>query len=539
MVRRLNIDGDGQGDRDGHGGEQRAVLVYQIEAYAHWQKEFGRDDFAYGQFGENFTVEGLPDDEVCIGDRYRVGEAEFEVTQPRVTCFRVGMRLGEPRMPALLVAHHRPGFYLRVITEGRVQAGDPIVRTRVGAHLMSVAEVDALLYLPDPDMERVRDATDIPALSPGWQQSFCELLDGGQAPPVGHEPTWAGFRPLRVTKLVAETSTVASIYLTATDNGRLPTPKPGQYLTVRVADAGRPAPVRSYSLSADAPSNTYRISVKREDLGVVSTYLDTRLRTGAFLDVAAPRGDFVLDDGDDPALLISAGIGVTPVLAMLHALAADNSKREVWWVHTTHDAEEHAFAGEAHALLESLARAHEHVFYTAADLAPEATGVVRRGRLTPSTVSALGLPTDAQAYVCGPPGFMSDVCDALAGCGISPERVHTELFEARSAINPGVTDAVRRRPHPPTGEPGTGPDVTFARSGLTVPWPAEQRTLLEFAEACDVPTRWSCRTGVCHTCTTNMLSGDVDYDPEPLEPPEPGDALLCCSRPRTAVVLDL
>ena len=117
MVRRLNIDGDGQGDLAGHGGEQRAVLVYQIQSYRHWQQHFGRDDFGYGNFGENLTVDGLPDDEVCIGDRYRIGEAEFEVTQPRVTCYRVGMRLGEPATaraagqppPARLLhaGHHR------------------------------------------------------------------------------------------------------------------------------------------------------------------------------------------------------------------------------------------------------------------------------------------------------------------------------------------------------------------------------------------------------------------------------------------------
>src|SRR3954468_8467895 len=128
-VRRLNLDGDGQGDRNGHGGEQRAVFVYQLGSYRHWSKHLQRDDFVFGQFGENFTVDGLDDDEVCIGDRYRIGSASFEVTQPRVTCFRVGMRLGEPEMPALLVSHHRPGFYLRVITEGHVQAGDEIVRT--------------------------------------------------------------------------------------------------------------------------------------------------------------------------------------------------------------------------------------------------------------------------------------------------------------------------------------------------------------------------------------------------------------------------
>ncbi|MFF4732716.1 MOSC domain-containing protein [Streptomyces mirabilis] len=115
MVRRLNIDGDGQGDLQGHGGEQRAVLVYQTQSYAYWRKVLERDDLEFGQFGENFTVDGLADDEVCIGDRYRIGEAEFEVTQPRVTCYRVGMRLNEPRMASLLVAHHRPAFYLRVI----------------------------------------------------------------------------------------------------------------------------------------------------------------------------------------------------------------------------------------------------------------------------------------------------------------------------------------------------------------------------------------------------------------------------------------
>ena len=156
MVRRLNIDGDGQGDLAGHGGEQRAVLVYQLHSYRHWEQHFGRDDFGYGQFGENLTVDGLADDEVCIGDRYRIGEAEFEVTQPRVTCYRVGLRLGEPELPALLVSHHRPGFYMRVITEGHIQAGDAIVKTRTGPHALSVADTDALLYLPGHDHAKLQ-----------------------------------------------------------------------------------------------------------------------------------------------------------------------------------------------------------------------------------------------------------------------------------------------------------------------------------------------------------------------------------------------
>jgi MOSC domain-containing protein YiiM len=262
-VRRLNLGGDGQGDLAGHGGEQRAVLVYQTDSYDYWRSYLGRDDLVPGNFGENFTVSGLGDDEVCIGDRYRIGDAEFEVTQPRVTCFRVGMRLGEPDMPSLLVAHHRPGFYMRVIQEGRVEAGDAVELTRRGRHELSVADVDALLYLPDRDMDRLRQAVDLPELSPGWQQSFRDMLgaqsdSGGVGAPAAPEPAWAGFRLLRVDALARETPTITSIDLAATDGAPLPRPLPGQYLTVKIPDAGDPAPSRSYSLSGDPDAGTAR-----------------------------------------------------------------------------------------------------------------------------------------------------------------------------------------------------------------------------------------------------------------------------------------
>ncbi|MGA8005389.1 MAG: MOSC domain-containing protein, partial [Burkholderiales bacterium] len=177
MVRRLNIDGDGQGDLRGHGGVNRAVLVYQLESYRHWQRELGRPEFPLGQFGENFTVDGLPDREVCIGDRYRIGRALFEVSQPRATCYRVGLRMDEPRMAALLVSHRRPGFYLRVLEEGDVGAGDEVVKVGDGPERMTVAEIDALLYLPGHRREDLERALRIPALSPGWQRSFRALLD--------------------------------------------------------------------------------------------------------------------------------------------------------------------------------------------------------------------------------------------------------------------------------------------------------------------------------------------------------------------------
>lgn len=208
VVRRLNVDGDGQGDLAGHGGEHRAVFVYQMDSYRFWQSELGRNDFSYGQFGENFTVDGLADREVCIGDRYRIGSALFEVTQPRVTCYRVGIRMNEPQMAALLVARGRPGFYLRVLEEGPVEAGDEIVQVGTGPERMTVFEVNALLYKPGHPRSQLERALRIPVLSAGWRGSFEALLaqeqsgattgNAGLAAASGPPPAWAGFRPLRV-----------------------------------------------------------------------------------------------------------------------------------------------------------------------------------------------------------------------------------------------------------------------------------------------------------------------------------------------------
>jgi ferredoxin-NADP reductase/MOSC domain-containing protein YiiM/ferredoxin len=543
MVRRLNIDGDGQGDLNGHGGEQRAVLVYQIDSYRYWQKHFGRDDFTYGMFGENLTVDGLPDDEVCIGDRYRIGEAEFEVTQPRVTCYRVGMRLGEPEMPSLLVGHHRPGFYMRVITEGHIRGGDAIIKSRTGPGALSVADTDALLYLPGRDRAKLRTALEIPALSPGWQGSFRDLLADPQGQGAGTsasaKPAWAAFRPLRVTKIVPESDNVSSIYLADPDGTALPTAQPGQYLTLRVSGAADPPPVRSYSLSWTAGAGTYRISVKREPHGTVSSYLNRSLQPGAVVDVAAPRGDFVLADGTGPVLLISAGIGVTPVLSMLYQLAKQQSEREIWWLYGARGPREHPFAAEAHALLVSLPQAREHLFYSAATPAERDRVHAADGHLTREALAGLAVPTGGAAYICGPSSFMADMQQALTAVGVASAAIHTELFGALPSITPGITGQAGQPPHQPPGPPGTGPRVTFARSGLAVPFRDDWDNVLNLADACDVPTRWSCRTGVCHTCTTPLLSGDITYNPDPLEPPAAGDILICCARPSTDIVVDL
>ena len=543
MVRRLNIDGDGQGDLAGHGGEQRAVMVYQTDAYDYWKNYLRRDDLQPGHFGENFTVDGLSDREVCIGDRYRIGEAEFEVTQPRVTCFRVGMRLGEPEMPSLLVSHHRPGFYFRVLTEGRVQAGDEIVRTRRGRHELSVADVDALLYLPDRDMDQLRKIVEVPALSPGWQQSFRDMVAAHEsaaaptAPSIGVEPGWTGFRRLRVTATHRESPTVLSIKLEPIDHGTLPTPLPGQYLTIKIPGAGDPPPLRSYSLSGDPAAGHYRISVKREDHGQVSRWLHAHIRAGSIVEAAVPRGEFCLADDDSPVVLLSAGIGATPVLAMAHALAAAHSDRQIWWLHTTRNAESHAFAAEVTSLIKSLPHAQQHVFYTGGDA--EDSFIVHR-RLNRESIAALGLPTDATVYLCGPSSFMDAVREALTATGIESAHIHTELFGALPPINPGIVAPSHSvRPHRPDGPPGTGPRITFSRSGFSINWSPNYHSILELAEACDVPTRYSCRSGVCHTCVTPVIEGETTYRRPPLEEAPARQVLICVATPRSDVVLDL
>jgi ferredoxin-NADP reductase/MOSC domain-containing protein YiiM len=550
-ARRLNIDGDGQGDLAGHGGENRAVFVYQLDSYEYWRRQLGRDDFTHGQFGENFTVQGLADDQVCIGDRYQIGEALFEVTQPRVTCYRVGIRMNDARMPAMLVSHHRPGFYFRVLREGAVRAGDEIVQVAAGAEAMTVAEIDALLYLPGHPRDQVQRALRIPALSAGWKASFRAIADQTSAPDgaagnagltaVSPPPAWPGFRPLAVTEVERESDSVNSVYLADPDGAAVPAALPGQFLTLRlnVVPGAKPL-LRSYSLSGPPGAASYRVSVKREAHGLGSRFVHDQVHPGDRLEAAAPRGTFILQPGEAPVLLVSAGVGATPVLAMLHALAADGSDRDVWWLHGARDRAEEPFAAESRALLASLARGHRHVCYSR----PGPDDVQGRdyqtlGRLSASTLAALELPRDADAYTCGPAAFMADISAALEALGVDRGRVRTEIFGAAPAQTPGIAAAAARPPHQPSGEPGDGPEVAFARSGLTVRWDRGYASLLELAEACDVPVRWSCRTGVCHTCETDVMSGTVSYAPDPVDDPAAGSVLTCCSQPRGDLVLDL
>lgn len=549
MVRRLNIDGDGQGDLAGHGGEHRAVMVYQMDSYRYWETQLGRHDFSFGQFGENFTVEGLPDSEVCIGDRYRIGSALFEVTQPRVTCYRVGIRLNETAMASLLVSHHRPGFYLRVLEEGEVGADDEISKVAEGPERMSVAEIDALLYLPGHPRDRLKSALRIPALSSGWQSSFQALLDqnGSQAGNPGltgsipTPPAWQGFRDLRIAKIDRETADVISLSCEPVAGAPLPAALPGQFLVLRLSiNSGGPPLLRNYSLSGAPGATGYRVSIKHEIKGAASSYLHTHAKPGDVLQASAPRGSFTLRAGDGPVVLLSAGIGATPVLAMLHSLASTVSKREVWWLYGARNRSEHPFAKEAQGLVQYLSHARSHIVYSRPG--PEDQMGVDYdsvGHWDVPLLEQLGVNRSSDFYLCGPTPFLTTLTAKLGSWGVDPSRIHSEFFGAGESMTPGIAASARLPVHPPRGNPGSGPQVSFTRSGLTVPWSSSFQSLLELAEACDVPVRWSCRTGVCHSCECALIGGDVDYQPTPLDPPGPGNLLICCSQPRGDIQVDL
>ena len=345
-----------------------------------------------------------------------------------------------------------------------------------------------------------------------------------------------------MTAIDHESADVLSLTMQSTDTQPLPTALPGQYVVLRLQRTTSDSPLfRCYSLSNAPSEERYRISVKIEPNGAGGTYLRDHVRVGDILDVSSPRGSFILQSGERPVVLLSAGIGATPVLAMLYALVASRSTRQVFWLYAARDGQQHPFAAEVRRLMLALLRSRSCVCYSRPDSRDKVgENFDATGHLSRSVFEEVGFPREADVYLCGPTRFMSDMKETLTPLGVVPQRIHVEIFNGSESITPGVVHAATRAPHLPNDDAKTGPLVTFARSGIAAHWNASAyNSILELAEACDVPVRWSCRTGVCHTCESGLVSGAVVYEPEPLDKPADGNLLICCSQPIRDVVIDL
>jgi ferredoxin-NADP reductase/ferredoxin len=413
---------------------------------------------------------------------------------------------------------------------------------------MTVAEINALLYSPGHSHDQLERALRIEALSPGWRASFEALLgsqtsgNAGLVPEAAAHPATPGFRRLEVTAVDQESADVVSLTMKSREGQPLATALPGQYIVLRLPrPSGGPPLFRSYSLSGPLSTEQYRISVKIEPQGVAGTWLREHVRVGDSLDLSSPRGSFILKTDERPLVLLSAGIGVTPVLAMLYAIASTGSARQVLWLHSARDRQHHPFAAEVGRLMQALPHGRSYVCYSRPDPRDKiGKDYDAAGHFSQSLLEAISVPHDADVYLCGPNRFMANMKAELSSFGVALERIYMEMFNGGESMTPGVINAAPRAPHPPKDEPNTGPLVSFARSGIAAHWNGSTyQSILELAEACDVPVRWSCRTGVCHNCESGLISGAVTYKPEPLDQPADGNLLVCCSQPIRDLVIDL
>lgn len=370
-----------------------------------------------------------------------------------------------------------------------------------------------------------------------------------KAPPRFHLPD---FRPLRVVGRVRESETITSFMLEPVEAKGWRSFEAGQFLVVRLPSGeGQPAPLRHYSVSS-APGGPprYRITVKREPAphrpggaGLGSGYFHDEIRVGDEVFAEGPRGAFMLDRSSRrPVVLLSGGVGLTPLVAMLHALAAE-SDRTVHFIHACDNGDLHALQDEVEAVAAARPGLHVHFCYrapTGRDVAAarhHSAGVVTR-----DLVQRLLPLDDYDVYLCGPTPFMRAVHAILRGLGVPKNRIAYEFFGPASLLDdedapsppPPAADAIMA-----TAEASSGVLVQFARSGISAAWTGASPSLLDLAEAQGLRPEFGCRAGICSTCSARLLSGEVEYFEEPLDPPPDGQVLLCCARPVGFVAIDI
>ncbi len=542
-VHYLNLEGDGQADLIGHGGEMRAVYVYSHDNYQSWANELDRDDFTFGQFGENFTVEAMLDANIHIGDQFEIGTAVFEVSQPRVPCYKLAMKMGVPDFYSRILKSGRLGFYFRVLKEGEVTAGDEIVPVKINSsNGMTISEVNDLMYFDKRNYEGFEKALTFEPLSPGWAHTFKDRL----AKRAREEKELKAYKPLKVSKIVEESQTIKSFYLKPV-NGSLDSFNAGQFLPIKLDVPGQYEPVyRTYTISNIPEEGYYRLSIKREETpkdipeaypGVSSNYFHNLVELGTTIMAAKPRGDFHLKENGLPIVLVSAGVGITPLLSMLQHLTSMKDRRKIYFLHGARNSDEQAFK----QLLKDFRKVNKHLRITVAyskPLADDQLGVDFdvEGRINLDMIKkTLDYQMEAEYYVCGPGRFMYDILSGLRTDGIALEKIHFEIFNSASE----QIDLSAFLDRSNESEIDKSFIIEFLSSKQTKSWNSSYNSILEFAESNGIQPDYSCREGVCGTCLTKIESGEVSYKEEPLYPTQEDEILICCSKPKSNLSLKL
>ncbi|TGV09770.1 2Fe-2S iron-sulfur cluster binding domain-containing protein [Alcaligenaceae bacterium 429] len=366
------------------------------------------------------------------------------------------------------------------------------------------------------------------------------------------------FKRYKVVAKAAESACITSFVLEPEDGSALPVWQPGQYLIFKF-DLDGQSYLRHYSIAA-APGQSagLRIAVKRESApegvdvpaGVISQHMHDAVHVGDTLVAAGPLGDFVLDQSSQrPVLLLSGGVGVTPVLAMLQQLVLCSDRR-VDFIHGCQDGDLHAFSDEVQALVAQRANVHSHLCYLNPTDADRQQGAFKvEGLLTREHLQSWLPLDDYECYVCGPTPFMQAVWQMLRSLGIAQDRIHYEFFGTATVLEkePVSNDVAAPKAADtaasivPATEPvaATGETVEFVGKTAALAWDPAQASLLDFAEAQGLEPYFNCRSGLCNSCMCTLVSGEVDYVEEPLDMPPEGKVLLCCSKPRGAVVIEL
>jgi ferredoxin-NADP reductase/MOSC domain-containing protein YiiM len=540
-ARGVNLEGDDQADREAHGGPDKAVYAYAIEDLRWWEGQIGRP-LAPGELGENLTVEGLDVTGALVGERWEIGSVVLEVAEPRVPCWRLGVRMGDEDFPGTFTEAGRPGAYLRIVVEGELGAGDEIRVVERPDHELSIGDVFRIF---SHDHEQAAALLEVPQMSEAWQRwaEKTAARSKRRAKPQKTDPqalAWQCLRRFVLSDRVEELEDVRSFYLTPEDGEPLPPYTPGQFLTVEVRPPGteRPA-IRSYSLSDTPRPERYRVTIKREGPppdqpdatpGLVSSHLHDRVEVGDVIDVRAPAGVFTLDAAapGTPVALVAGGIGLTPLLAILNGIVRGGSDREAWLFYGVRNRRQHLMREHLRRIAEENANVDLTVCYSEPDGAPSNDREVGSGRLSVELIKETLPAMDFEFFLCGPAAMMSALTEGLDDWGVPADRVHFEAFGP----------ATVKRLSPSTTEPGCGIEVTFSRTGRIAEWSQADLPLLELAEENGVSIDFGCRAGNCGTCATALLSGEVSYLHDPGAPFDESECLPCICVPASAVVLD-